>query len=105
MAAMLTDGFCNGAHHADGATAEYEADAVFRENGTEAAGGLNVRWVCAGPGAAIDTDFLDFTGFFTAVHINACASRLRHRQAMLSKLPLGRVRKGDYSRESSYMKA
>src|SRR5262249_35080368 len=56
------------AHHADGAAAENQPDAIFGENRAEGAGALNKGRIGAGARSAIDANFSDFAAFFDLLH-------------------------------------
>ena len=56
------------AHHADGAAAIDEADAVLGEDRAEVFCGLDIGRVGARPGAAVDADFADFAHFLRFAH-------------------------------------
>ena len=70
-AAMIEHGFGDRAHQADRAAAIDQANIVFSEDPAEPLCGLDEAGVCAGAGAAIDTNSLD------SVHIGHVALQRR----------------------------
>ena len=78
LAAVVEHGVAPVAHHADGAAAIDQADAVLGQDRAEGAGGLDEGRVGARPGAAIDADFSDFAEVFVrfmAMHVHrGCGS-------------------------------
>src|SRR5262249_30284025 len=67
-AAVIKNRLGDCAHHADGATAENQPDAIFGENRAEGAGAPNKGGLSAGAGSEIDEIFSVFAAFFDLVH-------------------------------------
>ena len=68
FATVIEHRLCDCAHHANGAAAENQPNAVFGENRAEGTSALDKGRIDAGSRSAIDANFSDFSAFFDFVH-------------------------------------